>query len=282
MDPFCPVQDFTLALNHLMTRMRSGTLLRAGGQEALHQHYATHFGTMKCTDASVQLWPRSERPATPKLIIDAADGSTGTRFLACIGQALGLRVAHNKRPPTIPFTSYYDNFDMLLDSPVPYQTHPLLATHASNQTVLLLTVRDPWDWLQSRLKNHAPFAKNWSAAGGGCALAGTKLGSSDALTFVPRDLLTYWAWALCRMAKRERGGLSAVPIIHLFEDDQCSSLRTMMHVFVKAGHRCPLAFLEDVWNGTKPRGQRNAPRCNQGGMIPARGCAGVWGTKAAL
>ena len=264
----CPMQDFTQALRHLESHMRAGTLLRAGGEETLLQHYVARFGSRRCVfnegaSEVSRFWPRSQRPAQRPVIIDTGDGTTGTRFLACIGRTLGLRVDHNIVSQPTNATAFYDTFDMLLDSPIPYQTHHLLATHARNQTVLMLTVRDPWDWLDSRLTHHPQRAASWGAAGGGCALTGTKLGSPNSTTLVPRDLLTYWAWSVCRMAKREHGGLSAVPIIHLFEDDQCSSLSTMLQVFAKAGHRYTSALIEDIWNGT---------RCGPGALIPTRGC----------
>ena len=259
----CPARDFTLALRHLETRMHAGTLLRAGGEETLLQHYVARFGSRRCS-FNGDAFPRSKLSARRPVIIDTADGTTGTRFVACVGKSLGLKVDHNLETQPKNLTAFYDRFDMLLDSPIPYQTNALLETHAWDQTVLLLTVRDPWDWAHSRLNHHrAGGSASWSTATGGCGSVGTKLGSPDAAVLVPRDLLTYWAWALCRMAKRDLGGLSAVPIVHLFEDDQCSSLRSLLQVFVKAGHRYPRTRLEDVWNGT---------RCGPGGWIPTQGC----------
>ena len=58
------------------------------------------------------------------------DGTTGTRFLACVVRRLKLPTFHNDPPnkETVPdLTAWYDNYGALLDSPIPYLLDALLA-----------------------------------------------------------------------------------------------------------------------------------------------------------
>ena len=218
----CPMSRFNPALQHLAKFLRPNSLLRAeaGEHGAVLQHYQTHFGRPCKHLGNSPRWPLSGS-ARERRIIDLGDGTTGTRFLACVLQKLQLSVGHNsKAPRTASLTSFFDQFDAILDSPVPYLTDALLATHTRDQTALMLTVRDPWDWKDSRLKHHST-ATQWRAADGGCGSGFTLLGSTNSTEGVARDLLSYWAFALCLAAEREVGGLAAVPVINLFDHEQC-------------------------------------------------------------
>ena len=75
----CPAADFAenlVALSPLLP----GAVARAGGVKRLTERYARKFGEGVCPVASAATgWPTSNR--TTPLLINMAEGSTGTRFL---------------------------------------------------------------------------------------------------------------------------------------------------------------------------------------------------------
>ena len=256
----CPMSRFNPALQHLAKFLRPNSLLRAeaGEHGAVLQHYQTHFGRPCKHLGNSPRWPLSGS-ARERRIIDLGDGTTGTRFLACVLQKLQLSVGHNsKAPRTASLTAFFDQFDAILDSPVPYLTDALLATHTRDQTALMLTVRDPWDWKDSRLKHHST-ATQWRAADGGCGSGFTQLGSTNSTEGDARDLLSSWAWALCLAAEREVGGLAAVPVINLFDHEQCVSANTLGRVLAASGRHIERTRLERAWRSC-------------GSTLPEQGC----------
>ena len=256
----CPMSRFNPALQHLAKFLRPNSLLRAeaGEHGAVLQHYQTHFGRPCKHLGNSPRWPPSGS-ARERRIIDLGDGTTGTRFLACVLQKLQLSVDHGTALPTsTALTAFFDQFDAILDSPVPYLTDALLATHTRDQTALMLTVRDPWDWKDSRLKHHST-ATQWRAADGGCGSGFTLLGSTNSTEGVARDLLSYWAFALCLAAEREVGGLAAVPVINLFDHEQCVSANTLGRVLAASGRHIERTRLERAWRSC-------------GSTLPEQGC----------
>ena len=249
----CPLVNFTSALRELARHLRSGTVDRAGGEIVLRRHFVDHFGR-ECVHRGAGRrgspnWPPSARKAKKKLIADLGDGTTGTRFVSCVARRVGLKVDHNnKQRAGRTGTATFEDVDFVLDSPVPYLTDALLATHTRDQVTLMLTVRDPWDWAASRLKHHLPQSADWRAANGGCGDAFTKL--SDAPRIVARDLLATWAWALCVAANRWDGGVASVPVINLFDDKsprQLASRRALLAALRDAGYRVTVEALRAAW-----------------------------------
>jgi len=276
----CPETRFMHALLAVAAHLRPGTLVKAGGEGALRAHYREHFGVRPCRNRRAappnrERWPTSvgKWTAGHRQIIDLGDGRTGTRFLACITERVGLVTNHNL--PTAAnasdLTSFFDRFDAIFDSPATYLTNALLATHAHTATSLFLSLRDPWDWLRSR-RSHHPRTRsrwasfNWTAATGGCAHGFTPLGAREASSLVARDLLTQWAWALCLAGSREPSGLSAVPVINLFDHEQCRSMRGMERVLTAAGRGVARATMEAVWFGKQCHGR--AAKLPEGGCGP--------------
>jgi hypothetical protein len=143
---------------------------------------------------------RKEENKMP-LVINAAEGTTATRFLWCVFQELGYRGAHGKSAPGMrmvdckngtthihqstlqgrkrsrnpaPFsnlnlvrnctrTEEWDKFDYVTDSPVAYQIDNMLLSHPDSPVILGL--RDPKDWHQKRHDGHLKVGSaNWVGA----------------------------------------------------------------------------------------------------------------------
>jgi len=239
----CPVEKFLPALDLLASRLRSGTLERVGGTEVVVSNFLHRFTRQRCRHnigerSNNQDWPASRRSdQRPPLLVDMGDGTTGTRFLACVTTRLKIKTNHNIIKDLSNRTAFYDSFDAVMDSPVPYELDGIFATHAPNQTAPFISVRDPWDWVRSR-RTHHPGAADWASANGGCGTQGAKVGTNDsAINDVARDLVTWWSWALCVAAERSGAGPSSVPIINLFDDDQCESALTMLRAMQRSPER---------------------------------------------
>jgi hypothetical protein len=117
----CPVSAFTAALLLVGSALSNGTIDRVGGTNALVRHYVETMQSAQCVvaepeaaadaprhrpravegeDAAVAratsaAWPPSRRASGTGLLINAGEGTTGTRFLDCVLRALGARTAHN-------------------------------------------------------------------------------------------------------------------------------------------------------------------------------------------
>jgi len=184
----CPAEAFRQSALHVAS-MLPGALEKLGGIEQVELAIARH------TRLSVQppcwaTWPLSKRgqfensrgsrtgrvmgeiPARRPagLTVNLGAGTTGTRFLQCVlKNASRLRCAHNvgfcHRDPrshahTSPCdpgaTARADKYDYVADSPVPYESMRLLLSHPGNLTAgVILSLRDPFDWVQSRVRHHA-------------------------------------------------------------------------------------------------------------------------------
>jgi len=245
----CPPAEFGPALDELARHLRPGTVDRAGGPTTLARHYVERFRHPCINDGAgtSEPWPKSKRRST--LIVDMTDGTTGTRFLRCACRHVGLRGAHNAKDLKTLGTRYLDGFDLVADSPVPYLTDAIVATHAPNQTVFALTIRDPWDWHAHRLWHGG--ADSWRAAHGGCARGFSTLGEPDAKTRVPRDLLAMWAWALCVAGRRRAGGVGEVTVVNFFDDPSPGeerSKRALLRIFRESGRDVAQGRLDRAWN----------------------------------
>ena len=186
----CPAADFAESLVAL-SPLLPGAVARAGGAKRLTERYARKFGQGACPLADAAAgWPQSNR-STP-LLINMAEGSTGTRFLDCI-LSQRMRTAHfpdtalalNQTNDTeadaaesndlsqLPLhectrseggqscTGAFDAFDYVSDTPTAQLVSLLLDTHAKkNQAAALLSLRDPWAWVSSRNNHHGQHEKN--------------------------------------------------------------------------------------------------------------------------
>lgn len=201
------------------------------------------------------------------MLLNLGDGTTGTRFINCVMKRLELRTAHGLREmlpqlgcdlhcievdkrvrrPIAPFadapgygtnetcgswTKIVDAYDYVSDSPVPHWAAALLATHRGARAAVLLTLRDPWEWVASRLAHHARDAPGWTVAHGGCATGSTHLRDDDG-TAVALDVLTYNAWATC-VAVQDRDP-SQVFLMNLFRENPAQLLRRLLRFLHAAG-----------------------------------------------
>ena len=104
----CPAADFAESLVAL-SPLLPGAVARAGGAKRLTERYARKFGQGACPLASAATgWPPSNR-STP-LLLNMAEGSTGTRFLECL-LSQRMRTAH------FPDTALAQALDQTSDAP---------------------------------------------------------------------------------------------------------------------------------------------------------------------
>eukprot|EP00039_Didymoeca_costata_P019987 m.339635 g.339635 ORF g.339635 m.339635 type:complete len:336 (-) comp18892_c0_seq1:1236-2243(-) len=151
-----------------------------------------------------ETWPMTKRYKKP-FVINAGEGTTATRFMACAFRQLGYLSSHAggkhafrgcKRVNetgeyNISCTEAWDLYDYVSDSPVPYQFWSLLETHPD--AVVLLSVRNPYQWRYKRIKTHQQKgAANWRQA--------IPCGASPYPMkgpWAPTDFAIYNAWVAC-------------------------------------------------------------------------------------
>ena len=79
-------------------------------------------------------------------------------------------------------------YDYLSDSPLPYEVVPLLLSHPGKLTAgLLLTLRDPVDWVRSRVEHHA--TKKCCKC---CSVSVPPCGAKEWINASRPDYLTYY------------------------------------------------------------------------------------------
>ena len=145
------------------------------------------------------LWPLSKRAAQGKqrLLINAGEGSTASRFLYCVFERMGYNAAHNGMldheftgcEKHDSCTAAWDRFDYISDSPVAYLTWPLLQTHPGSP--VMLGVRDPVQWQARRLAGHDD-AKEWFPAAP-CGTGTRKMSHPDTW----EDFMVFNTWVAC-------------------------------------------------------------------------------------
>ena len=207
----CPVDQFNAAMQMVLTHMPPGTLERAFGSDHavtknVEHVYKAMFGHLPCSFGHGPKWPIStkQRHGMP-LVICAGQGTTGTRFLACMSRGLGFKTGHNPNwvchNMTSDCTSKYDRYEVLLDSPILQHLAPLMQAHPGNSSTYMLPLRDPWEWAKSRVSHHlTQGSESWTGAESVCSSNSTRfgpletIGSNDA---VARDYLVEAAWSAC-------------------------------------------------------------------------------------
>jgi len=159
-----------------------------------------------CKGTADPEWPPSRRTGkAPPLIINAGEGTTATRFMACVFRQLGMVSSHNGGKHEFKgcnpgkstdrynasCTHAWDQYEYITDSPVQYQLYPLLQTHP--KALVLLSLRDPDQWQAKRIGTHKhKGSAEWRQA----APCGASVHPmSDPNT--PLDFAIYNAWVSC-------------------------------------------------------------------------------------
>jgi len=178
----CPVEAFRESALHVASLL-PGALSKLGGIEKVVKKYQmvvkkyqirydNHAPQKKERHSCNPAWsPLSTRnnsssglldgPQRPGLTIDLGAGTTGTRFVDCVlSTSSDLKCGHHilalKGGWTEEITRAADEYDYVSDSPVPLLIVPLLLSHPGSLNAgVLLSLRDPFTWMESRLDQHA-------------------------------------------------------------------------------------------------------------------------------
>ena len=162
-------------------------------------------------------------PSKPHHAIEQAGTSRSTRRFASFLEIListqvmerssTLRGGHNIHTDQLATPAaalaLTDAYDHLSDSPLPYEVVPLLLSHPGKLTAgLLLTLRDPVDWVRSRVEHHGTkkCCKCCSVSAPPC---GTKewinASRPDYLTYYGKLSFVYKAWVACLATSQSLG-----------------------------------------------------------------------------
>ena len=260
----CPAPSFLSALRQVAALLPNGSIERAGGEASIVSHFAERLGTngccspadsdegptggavtWKCAASAYCSGRWTETRRSSPLIVNVGEGTTGTRFLSCLMARLGLRTSHGlprftcgQDKPTRTCTSRFDSYDYVSDSPISFMLVPLLRAHTGSVQVVQ-TLRDPWAWLESRLKHtEHPDLGNWTVGSAGCSprapgargttLFAAALASEAGRLDVVRDKLVYDAFALC-LAKQEETGVEPV-VINMFDESREEVMKKILSV----------------------------------------------------
>lgn len=260
----CPAPSFLSALRQVAALLPNGSIERAGGEASIVSHFAERLGTngccspadsdegptggavtWKCAASAYCSGRWTETTRSSPLIVNVGEGTTGTRFLSCLMARLGLRTSHGlprftcgQDKPARTCTSRFDSYDYVSDSPISFMLVPLLRAHTGAVQVVQ-TLRDPWAWLESRLKHtEHPDLGNWTVGSAGCSprapgargttLFAAALASEAGRLDVVRDKLVYDAFALC-LAKQEETGVEPV-VINMFDESREEVMKKILSV----------------------------------------------------
>ena len=207
----------------------------------LTSYYSLSHGGNACARVPSAQWKESTRP----LLVNAGLGGTGTTFVACLAKLLGLRIVHysvglfgctkglHSGQPFLDCTQQWDktHAQYVTDTPVASQLYELLRTHTT--AGIVLTLRDPAQWLPARLRKHATErAPDWIVESPCASPTAHTLGHADAVT----DVLVYQTWAHCvatRRPWRQRTDSDSpdVALVNLFNQKQTQTGQTLRHFF---------------------------------------------------
>lgn len=218
----------------MVSAMLPGALEEAGGEDAVLAHYATIPAGPRCvrehevTDA----WTGSKRFGQQGLIINFGEGTTATRFLACVMDGIGYSTIHNNKElnkcagdgtatwQPSGCREEWDKYDFIADTPVPAELTKLMATHHHRKgaAAYMLSLRDPVAWAKSRVHHHWPKSQTWAQT----AICGDESNLLTSFAKVPLHKLVYDSFAHC-LATSDRYGSSES---HLFMFNMFSSDNT--------------------------------------------------------
>ena len=184
--------------------------------------------------AQTGMWPLSKR--TRPLVINAGDGSTGTRFMHCVMGKLGLKSVHQFRNGGRAYgTRVWDEFDHISDSPVGYMATQLLRSHPGNLASVVLMLRNPWDWHRARQASHyrARSGSCWQPANGGCGQNFTSMCNKDGFS-MERDMLSNAAFVAC-LAFQGRAA-ARVAVFSLFAEPEGGAMYRLQGLLNTSGY----------------------------------------------
>jgi len=192
-------------------------------------------------------WPLSTR--TRPLVINAGDGSTGTRFVHCVMGKLGLRSAHALHNRCVRSRGYgtraWDAYDHISDSPVGYQVAQLLRSHPGPKASVVLMLRNPWDWHRSRTAHHARARTScWAPTNGGCGRNITTVCNKDGHS-MEKDMLSNAAFVACRAFQGREA--ARIAIFSLFVEPEDNAMRKLQRLLNASGYPATLPGMAAAW-----------------------------------
>lgn len=222
----CPVENFKSSLKKV-SAMLPGALEQAGGEEAVVSHYEKIPKGPQCVREHEESasWHKSKRH-DKGLIINFGEGTTATRFLACVMDDLGYKTIHNDKElkectnmeGTRSCADRWDKYDFIADTPVPKELSQLMATHHRLQgaAAYMLSLRDPAEWAKSRVGHHLPLSKSWTQT----SICGDPTNLLVNSKRVPLHKLVYDSFAHCLTTSERYGSAEEhLFMFNLFESD---------------------------------------------------------------
>lgn len=219
-DRLCEPALFNEAVRLVSAHMNASVLAQLGD---LRQEF-DHSYSQQCAKPSIDSsWPLTPRKSG--LLLNAGMGTTGTRFLATTLFGLGLNVAHHNvavwsAPPnqtraralrrcgvqglffsraggkqcTMP--AVLAQYDAALDGTIPEFLRQIFQTHPDDaMSGVILTVRDPFDWVKSRRK-HRDLLANRAVGTAGCPGVATTELRNNTLA-IAREYMMYNVLSAC-------------------------------------------------------------------------------------
>jgi len=194
----CPVEAFKRSALHI-SDLLPGSLDKVGGienvlrvyKERWHLAAADTTGTHLCDPA----WPLSTRKKKG-LLVNLGAGTTGTRYLQCVMHTDRLTSPRARLAAT-------DEYDYISDLPLPYQVVQLLLSHPGRLTAgVILTLRDPVDWVRSRVSHHG---RSGATSRSCCSVAAPPCGRMEWINasraehekYYSALFFAYQAWVAC-------------------------------------------------------------------------------------
>jgi hypothetical protein len=178
-----------------VARYLPGAMYDAGGMRKVIEHYEALPKNDRCPTASqlaAQTWSKGRHGP----IVNAGEGTTGTRFLSCVFDSMGFRTSHNEvLSPENAYESLND-YDYVSDNPLNMRAIEIFAgRHGGQIPGVLLSLRDPKEWARSRIKHHRDGgAEHWRAASACLGWGGAPISETDQM---PLAVLTYNAFSAC-------------------------------------------------------------------------------------
>ena len=184
----CSAAAFATSLDHVLNA--SALAANATVRHAVAARYGAFAGREIAVAAGA--WA----PSRHALVLGLSEGTTGTRWLADVFTVSGFASAHGFDRAALAAcetekrcSAAFDGCGFVCDSPTPAVAFAVQESHANALGVL--TMRDPWAWQASRVRNHDAGSWRQFAPGGG----GADHDMRDARA--PYTFLAYAAWVAC-------------------------------------------------------------------------------------